>query len=102
MKNSSIDDLTKDIEAVELALTSSEGSDGNVGTIIYQSMAVYLNIANSYYMDEVSKQDALDTAKTNMSNVKSLLDNLKKNNSSLDAQCTSLDKVLSDLEVILK
>ena len=99
---SSIDDLTKDIEAVELALTSSEGSDGNVGTIIYQSMAVYLNIANSYYMDEVSKQDALDTAKTNMSNVKSLLDNLKKNNSSLDAQCTSLDKVLSDLEVILK
>lgn len=99
---SSIDDLNKDIEAVELALTSSEGSDGNVGTIIYQSMAVYLNIANSYYMDEVSKQDALDTAKTNMSNVKSLLDNLKKNNSSLDAQCTSLDKVLSDLEVILK
>lgn len=99
---SSIDDLNKDIEAVELALTSSEGSDGNVGTIIYQSMAVYLNIANSYYMDKVSKQDALDTAKTNMSNVKSLLDNLKKNNSSLDAQCTSLDKVLSDLEVILK
>lgn len=99
---SSIDDLNKDIEAVELALTSSEGSDGNVGTIIYQSMAVYLNIANSYYMDEVSKQDALDTAKTNMSNVKSLLDNLKKNNSSLDAQCTSLDKVLSDLTVILK
>lgn len=99
---SSIDDLNKDIEAVELALTSSEGSDGNVGTIIYQSMAVYLNIANSYYMDEVSKQDALDTAKTNMSNVKSLLDNLKKNNSSLDAQCTSLDKVLSDLKVILK
>ncbi len=99
---SSIDDLNKDIEAVELALTSSEGSDGNVGTIIYQSMAVYLNIANSYYMDEISKQDALDTAKTNMSNVKSLLDNLKKNNSSLDAQCTSLDKVLSDLEVILK
>ena len=99
---SSIDDLNKDIEAVELALTSSEGSDGNVGTIIYQSMAVYLNIANSYYMDEVNKQDALDTAKTNMSNVKSLLDNLKKNNSSLDAQCTSLDKVLSDLEVILK
>lgn len=99
---SSIDDLNKDIEAVELALTSSEGSDGNVGTIIYQSMAVYLNIANSYYMDEVSKQDALDTAKTNMSNVKSLLDNLKKNNSSLDAQCTSLDKVLSDLAVILK
>lgn len=99
---SSIDDLNKDIEAVELALTSSEGSDGNVGTIIYQSMAVYLNIANSYYMDEVSKQDALDTAKTNMSNVKSLLDNLKKNNSSLDTQCTSLDKVLSDLAVILK
>lgn len=99
---SSIDDLNKDIEAVELALTSSEGSDGNVGAIIYQSMAVYLNIANSYYMDEVSKQDALDTAKTNMSNVKSLLDNLKENNSSLDAQCTSLDKVLSDLEVILK
>lgn len=99
---SSIDDLNKDIEAVELALTSSEGSDGNVGTIIYQSMAVYLNVANSYYMDEVSKQDALDTAKTNMSNVKSLLDNLKKNNSSLDAQCTSLDKVLSDLAVILK
>lgn len=99
---SSIDDLNKDIEAVELALTSSEGSDGNVGTIIYQSMAVYLNVANSYYMDEVSKQEALDTAKTNMSNVKSLLDNLKKNNSSLDAQCTSLDKVLSDLAVILK
>ena len=99
---SSIDDLNKDIEAVELALTSSEGSDGNVGTIIYQSMAVYLNITNSYYMDEVSKQDALDTAKTNMSNVKSLLDNLKKNNSSLDAQCTSLDKVLSDLDVILR
>lgn len=99
---SSIDDLNKDIEAVELALTSSEGSDGNVGTIIYQSMAVYLNIANSYYMDEVSKQEAMDTAKTNMSNTKSLLDNLKKNNSSLDAQCTSLDKVLSDLAVILK
>lgn len=99
---SSIDDLNKDIEAVELALTSSEGSDGNVGTIIYQSMAVYLNVVNSYYMDEVSKQEALDTAKTNMSNVKSLLDNLKKNNSSLDAQCTSLDKVLSDLAVILK
>ena len=99
---SSIDDLNKDIEAVELALTSSEGSDGNVGTIIYQSMAVYLNVVNSYYMDEVSKQDALDTAKTNMSNVNSLLDNLKKNNSSLDAQCTSLDKVLSDLAIILK
>lgn len=99
---SSIDDLNKDIEAVELALTSSEGADGNVGTIIYQSMAVYLNIANSYYMDEVSKQEAMDTAKTNMSNAKSLLDNLKKNNSSLDAQCTSLDKVLSDLAVILK
>lgn len=99
---SSIDDLNKDIEAVELALTSSEGADGNVGTIIYQSMAVYLNIANSYYMDEVSKQGAMDTAKTNMSNAKSLLDNLKKNNSSLDAQCTSLDKVLSDLAVILK
>lgn len=99
---SSIDDLNKDIEAVELALTSSEGTDGNVGTIIYQSMAVYLNIANSYYMDEVSKQDAMDTAKTNMSNVKSLLDNLKKNNPSLDTQCTSLDKVLSDLAVILK
>lgn len=99
---SSIDDLNKDIEAVELALTSSEGSDGNVGTVIYQSMAVYLNIANSYYMDEVSKQEAMDTAKTNMSNVKSLLDNLKKNNSSLDTQCTSLDKVLSDLAVILK
>lgn len=99
---SSIDDLNKDIEAVELALTSSEGTDGNVGTIIYQSMAVYLNIANSYYMDEVSKQDAMDTAKTNMSNVKSLLDNLKKDNPSLDTQCTSLDKVLSDLEVILK
>lgn len=98
---SSIDDLNKDIEAVELALTSSEGTDGNVGTIIYQSMAVYLNIVNSYYMDEVSKQDAMDTAKTNMSNVKSLLDNLKKNNPSLDTQCTSLDKVLSDLEVIL-
>lgn len=99
---SSIDDLNKDIEAVELALTSSEGADGNVGTIIYQSMAVYLNIANSYYMDEVSKQDAMDTAKTNMSNVKSLLANLKKDNPSLDAQCTSLDKVLSDLAVILK
>lgn len=99
---SSIDDLNKDIEAVELALTSSEGTDGNVGTIIYQSMAVYLNIANSYYMDEVSKQDAMDTAKTNMSNVKSLLDNLKKDNPSLDTQCTSLDKVLSDLAVILK
>lgn len=99
---SSIDDLNKDIEAVELALTSSEGADGNVGTIIYQSMAVYLNIANSYYMNEVSKQEAMDTAKTNMSNAKSLLDNLKKNNSSLDAQCTSLDKVLSDLAVILK
>ena len=99
---SSIDDLNKDIEAVELALTSSEGSDGNVGTIIYQTMAVYLNVANSYYMDEVSKQDAIDTAKTNMSNVKSLLDNLKKDNSSLDTQCTSLDKVLSDLAVILK
>lgn len=99
---SSIDDLNKDIEAVELALTSSEGSDGNVGTIIYQTMAVYLNVANSYYMDEVSKQDAIDTAKTNMSNVKSLLGNLKKDNSSLDTQCTSLDKVLSDLAVILK
>lgn len=99
---SSIDDLNKDIEAVELALTSSEGTDGNVGTIIYQSMAVYLNIANSYYMDEVSKQDAMDTAKTNMSNVKSLLANLKNGNPSLDAQCTSLDKVLSDLAVILK
>lgn len=99
---SSIDDLNKDIEAVELALTSSEGTDGNVGTIIYQSMAVYLNISNSYYMDEVSKQDAMDTAKTNMSNVKSLLDNLKKDNPSLDTQCTSLDKVLSDLAVILK
>lgn len=99
---SSIDDLNKDIEAVELALTSSEGTDGNVGTIIYQSMAVYLNITNSYYMDEVSKQDAMDTAKTNMSNVKSLLDNLKKDNPSLDTQCTSLDKVLSDLAVILK
>ena len=99
---SSIDDLNKDIEAVELALTSSEGTDGNVGAIIYQSMAVYLNIANSYYMDEVSKQDAMDTAKTNMSNVKSLLDNLKKDNPSLDTQCTSLDKVLSDLAVILK
>lgn len=99
---SSIDDLNKDIEAVELALTSSEGTDGNVGTIIYQSMAVYLNIANSYYMDEVSKQDAMDTAKTNMSNVKSLLDNLKEDNPSLDTQCTSLDKVLSDLAVILK
>lgn len=99
---SSIDDLNKDIEAVELALTSSEGADGNVGTIIYQSMAVYLNIANSYYMDEVSKQEAMDTAKTNMSNAKSLLDNLKKNNSSLDAQCTSLDKVLSDLALVLK
>lgn len=99
---SSIDDLNKDIEAVELALTSSEGTDGNVGTIIYQSMAVYLNIVNSYYMDEVSKQDAMDTAKTNMSNVKSLLDNLKKDNPSLDTQCTSLDKVLSDLAVILK
>lgn len=99
---SSIEDLNKDIEAVELALTSSEGTDGNVGTIIYQSMAVYLNIANSYYMDEVSKQEAMDTAKTNMSNVKSLLDNLKKNNSSLDTQCTFLDKVLSDLAVILK
>lgn len=99
---SSIDDLNKDIEAVELALTSSEGADGNVGTIIYQPMAVYLNIVNSYYMDEVSKQDAMDTAKTNMSNVKSLLANLKKDNPSLDAQCTSLDKVLSDLAVILK
>ena len=99
---SSIDDLNKDIEAVELALTSSEGTDGNVGAIIYQSMAVYLNIANSYYMDEVSKQDAMGTAKTNMSNVKSLLDNLKKDNTSLDTQCTSLDKVLSDLAVILK
>lgn len=99
---SSIDDLNKDIEAVELALTSSEGTDGNVGAIIYQSMAVYLNIANSYYMNEVSKQDAMDTAKTNMSNVKSLLDNLKKDNTSLDTQCTSLDKVLSDLAVILK
>lgn len=99
---SSIDDLNKDIEAVELALTSSDGTDGNVGTIIYQSMAVYLNITNSYYMDEVSKQDAMDTAKTNMSNVKSLLDNLKKDNPSLDTQCTSLDKVLSDLAVILK
>ena len=99
---SSIDDLNKDIEAVELALTSSEGTDGNVGAIIYQSMAVYLNIANSYYIDEVSKQDAMDTAKTNMSNVKSLLDNLKKDNPSLDTQCTSLDKILSDLAVILK
>lgn len=98
----SIDDLNKDIEVVESALTSSAGSDGNVGTILYQSMAVYLNITNSYYMDEVSKQDAVDVSKTNMSNVKSLLDNLKKNNPSLDTQCTSLAKVISDLEVILK
>lgn len=98
----SIEDLNKDIEAVELALTSSEGSDGNVGTIIYQAMAVYLNIANSYYMDDVSKQDAIDTSKTNLSNVRNILDNLKTKKTNLANQCSALDKVISSLEVILK
>ena len=98
----SIDDLNKDIEAVETALTSSEGTDGNVGTIIYQAMAVYLNVANNYYMDDVSKQDAIDTSKTNIKNAKSLLDTLRKNNTSLDSQCTSLIKAFDDMAVVLK
>ena len=99
---SSIDDLNKDIEDVELALTSAEGSDGNVGTIIYQAMATYLNVSNSYYMDDVSKQDAIDTAKTNLSNANSLLNNLKTSNSSVATQCTNLAAIISSLGVMLQ
>lgn len=99
---SSIDDLNKDIEDVELALTSSEGSDGNVGTIIYQAMATYLNVSNSYYMDDVSKQDAIDTAKANLSNANSLLNNLKTSNPSVDTQCTNLTAIISSLGVMLQ
>lgn len=99
---SSIDDLNKDIEDVELALTSAEGSDGNVGTIIYQAMATYLNVSNSYYMDDVSKQDAIDTAKANLSNVNSLLNNLKTSNPSVDTQCTNLTAIISSLGVMLQ
>lgn len=99
---SSIDDLNKDIEDVELALTSAEGSDGNVGTIIYQAMATYLNVSNSYYMDDVSKQDAIDTAKANLSNANSLLNNLKTSNPSVDTQCTNLTAIISSLGVMLK
>lgn len=98
----SIDDLNKDIQTVESALISSAGSDGNVGTIIYQAMAVYLNVTNSYYMDDVSKQDAINTSKTNMSNVRTLFKSLRQNNSGLDSQCTSLESVLSSLTAILK
>lgn len=99
---SSIDDLNKDIEDVELALTSAEGSDGNVGTIIYQAMATYLNVSNSYYMDDVSKQDAIDTAKANLSNANSLLNNLKTSNPSVDTQCTNLTAIISSLGVMLQ
>lgn len=99
---SSIDDLNKDIEEVELALTSAEGSDGNVGTIIYQAMATYLNVSNSYYMDDVSKQDAIDTAKANLSNANSLLNNLKTSNPSVATQCTSLTAIISSLGVMLQ
>lgn len=98
---SSIDDLNKDIEDVELALTSAEGSDGNVGTIIYQAMATYLNVSNSYYMDDVSKQDAIDTAKANLSNADSLLNNLKTSNPSVATQCTNLTAIISSLEATL-
>lgn len=97
----SIDDLNKDIQTVESALISSTGSNGNVGTIIYQAMAVYLNVTNSYYMDDVSKKDAIDTSKTNMSNVRMLFKSLRQNNSNLDSQCTSLESVLSSLAAIL-
>lgn len=99
---SSIDDLNKDIEDVELALTSAEGSDGNVGTIIYQAMATYLNVSNSYYMDDVSKQNAIDTAKANLSNANSLLNNLKTSNPSVDTQCTNLTAIISSLGVMLQ
>lgn len=99
---SSIDDLNKDIEDVELALTSAEGSDGNVGTIIYQAMATYLNVSNSYYMDDVSKQDAIDTAKANLSNANSLLNNLKTSNPSVVTQCTNLTAIISSLGVMLQ
>lgn len=99
---SSIDDLNKDIEEVELALTSAEGSDGNVGTIIYQAMATYLNVSNSYYMDDVSKQDAIDTAKTNLSNVDSLLSNLRTSNPSVATQCINLTAIISSLGVMLQ
>lgn len=99
---SSIDDLNKDIEDVELALTSAEGSDGNVGTIIYQAMATYLNVSNSYYMDDVSKQDAIDTAKANLSNADSLLNNLKTSNPSVATQCTNLTAIISSLGVMLQ
>lgn len=99
---SSIDDLNKDIEKVELALTSAEGSDGNVGTIIYQAMATYLNVSNSYYMDDVSKQDAIDTAKANLSNANSLLNNLKTSNPSVDTQCTNLTAIINSLGVMLQ
>lgn len=99
---SSIDDLNKDIEDVELALTSAEGSDGNVGTIIYQAMATYLNVSNSYYMDDVSKQDAIDTAKANLSNANSLLNNLKTSNHSVDTQCTNLTAIINSLGIMLQ
>lgn len=97
----SLDALTSDIDSIENALVSSSGETGNVKANILQAMAVFLNKSNNYYMDEVSEQEAVDTAKNNLSVVVSLLDTLREQSSDMGDKCESISQVASKLSTML-
>lgn len=98
---SSLEALTSEIDSIENALVSSTGETGNIKANILQAMAVFLNKSNNYYMDEVSKQEAVETARNNLSVVVSLLDTLSEKSSDMRDKCESISQVASKLSTML-
>lgn len=97
----SLDALTSDIDSIENALVSSSGETDNIKANILQAMAVFLNKSNNYYMDDVSKQEAVDTARNNLSAVVHVLDTLSEQSSNMRDKCESVSAVASKLNTML-